>query len=235
MSWQPEVANLLSVLLILSGLALFGASRLAFGIRVVAVQGLGLGLLPVFAGAAGAHPSAWIMSGAAILLKAVVFPWLLLRAMRQAEVRHEVEPFVGFGLSIWIGIVLLAACVFASRSMAAWPGAPAGLPLPASFFLVLTGFFLITTRLKALTQTIGYLVLENGVFAFGTLLVPEAPRLLELAVLLDVLAAVFIMGIAIFHIHRKFDHIDTNRMNFLRDWRREENRPGARIAPEARP
>ncbi len=222
MNLQPDFMNVLSVLLILCTLALFGASRLSYCIRVAAVQGFVLGLLPVFTSAAGMHPSAWVMSGLAIALKAFVFPWLLLRALRQANIRHEIEPSVGFSWSIWIGILLLAVCVLAGRGMASWPGAPEGLQLPASFFMVLAGFFLIAARRQALTQAVGYLVLENGVFVFGSLLVPEAPRLLELAVLLDLLAAVFIMGIAIFHIHREFDHIDTNRLNFLRDWHRKE-------------
>lgn len=222
MNLQPDFMNALSVIVILCTLALFGASRLAFCIRVAAVLGFMLGLLPVLTGLPGVHPSALIMAGLAIGLKAFVFPWLLLRALRQAAVRHEVEPTVGFSGSVWIGILLLAACVLAGRGMTAWPGAPAGLQLPASCFMVLAGFFLIAARRQALTQAVGYLILENGVFAFGSLLVPEAPRLLELAVLLDLLAAVFIMGIAIFHIHREFDHIDTQRLSFLRDWKREE-------------
>lgn len=222
MNLQPDFMNVLSVLVILCTLALFGASRLAYCIRVVAVQGFVLGLLPIFTGLPGGHPSAWVMSGLAIGLKAFAFPWLLLRALHQANVRHEVEPTVGFSGSVGIGILLLAVCVLAGRGMASWPGAPAGLQLPAAFFMVLAGFFLIAARRQALTQAVGYLVLENGVFAFGSLLVSEAPRLLELAVLLDLLAAVFIMGIAIFHIHREFDHIDTQRLNFLRDWKREE-------------
>jgi hydrogenase-4 component E len=60
--------------------------------------------------------------------------------------------------------------------------------------------------------------MENGIYAFGVGLVEGTPMLLELGILLDVFVAVFVMGIAIFHISREFDHIDTDRMTALRDW-----------------
>ena len=81
----------------------------------------------------------------------------------------------------------------------------------------LVGLFVIISRKKALTQVLGYLVLENGIYAFGVGIAQSAPLIVELGVLLDVFVAVFVMGITIFHINRQFDHIDTDRMAFLRD------------------
>jgi hydrogenase-4 component E len=84
-------------------------------------------------------------------------------------------------------------------------------------FTILTGLFVICSRRKALTQVLGYLVMENGVCVFGSALAVEAPLPVELGVLLDVSVAVFVMGIVIFHINREFDHIDTDRLSILRD------------------
>jgi hydrogenase-4 component E len=67
-------------------------------------------------------------------------------------------------------------------------------------------------------QVLGYLVMENGIYTFGVGLVQGTPMLVELAILLDVFVGVFVMGIAIFHISRAFDHIDTERLRALRDW-----------------
>ncbi|PJC48561.1 MAG: hypothetical protein CO035_02865 [Candidatus Omnitrophica bacterium CG_4_9_14_0_2_um_filter_42_8] len=72
--------------------------------------------------------------------------------------------------------------------------------------------------MKALTQIIGYLILENGIYFFGSILLGEQPLLVELAVLLDVFVAVFVMGIAVFHINREFDHIDTHKLSELKDY-----------------
>ena len=70
----------------------------------------------------------------------------------------------------------------------------------------------------ALTQVQGYLVLENGVYAFGVAMAQEMPVSVELGILLDVFVGVFVMGIIIFHISREFEHLETDRLSDLKDW-----------------
>jgi hydrogenase-4 component E len=91
------------------------------------------------------------------------------------------------------------------------------LVLPAALSTILIGLLIITTRRKALNQVIGYLVLENGIYIFGVSMALEEPFVVELGVLLDVFVAVFVMGIAIFHISREFDHIDVDQLTTLKD------------------
>ena len=89
--------------------------------------------------------------------------------------------------------------------------------MPASFATVLTGFLLLTTRIKAITQAIGYLVLENGIFIFGMLLVEAMPFLVEIGVLLDLFVGIFVMSIIIHHINREFASLDTRRLSSLKE------------------
>ena len=89
--------------------------------------------------------------------------------------------------------------------------------LPGALFTILTGLLIIVSRRKALTQVVGYLAMENGVYAFGAALAVEEPLLVEMGVLLDVFVAVFVMGITIYQINREFDHIDTDRLSELKD------------------
>ena len=89
------------------------------------------------------------------------------------------------------------------------------LSLTAAFFMMFTGLFLIIARRKALTQVLGFLVLENGIYAFGLTVVGHIHWLVELGVLLDVFVAVFIIGIAIDHISREFDHINVDQLDQL--------------------
>jgi len=91
------------------------------------------------------------------------------------------------------------------------------LAMATSFFCVFSGLFLITSRRKAITQVLGYLSLENGIYVFGIVFVRHQPLLVEMGVLLDLIVGVFVMGIAIFHISREFDHIDVDRLNELKD------------------
>jgi hydrogenase-4 component E len=88
--------------------------------------------------------------------------------------------------------------------------------IPVALSTILTGLFLVVSRRKALNQVIGYLVFESGIYMFGITAVGEIPFLVELGVLLDVFVAVFVMGIAMNHINREFDHLDADQLSSLK-------------------
>lgn len=206
----------LIVLLILTNLVLIGSSRLSACIRIVALQGILLGILPGLVGAGQITLRVILLSAITVVLKGMVFPWLLLRSMRASSARREMEPFIGYSTSMLISVGLLA--------LAMWMGSHLPLPIPLksplvvplSLFTIMVGLLAIVSRKKALSQVLGYLVMENGIYAFGLALALQEPLLVELGTLLDVFMAVFVMGIAIFHINREFDHIDTDLLSTLK-------------------
>ncbi len=89
--------------------------------------------------------------------------------------------------------------------------------VPVALSTVMIGLLVLTTRSKAITQVVGYLILENGIYVFGLSQVERVPFLVEVGVLLDIFVAVFIMGIVVFHINREFDSLDSARLTELRD------------------
>ncbi len=208
--------DMVMILLILTNFLLLGSSRLGMCIHVVAVQGVLLGILPLVSNVPTHEPHILITAIGAMILKGGVFPWLLFRTLRQADVRREVEPFVGYSSSLLAGVValLISLWVDTRLSIAAVSAAP--LAVPVSFFTILVGLFLLMARKKALTQVLGYLVLENGIYAFGTTAAPHLPFSVEIGVLLDVWVAVFAMGIATYHINHEFDHTDVDQLNRLK-------------------
>jgi hydrogenase-4 component E len=212
-----SLSNLLVILLVLANFQMLGTSRIAQCVRMVALQALLLGVFPLLRQFGGLTAEVIVVAAASTLLKAVVLPAMLGRAMRAAEVRREVEPMVGFTVSLLAGIALLAASV-ALGARLELPG-PIASPffVPVALFTILVGLFVVVTRRKAITQVIGYLAMENGIYAFGLATAVRAPLLVELGVLLDIFAAVFVMGIAILHIRREFDHIDTDRLTMLKE------------------
>jgi len=209
-------ADLILIFLILSNLALLGLSRLGTCIRVVAVQGVALGLLPLFLKESGPGLHLMLFSAVLIGLKGIVFPWVLTKTLRGIRIQREIEPFVGYGASIVLGTAALVLSIWLGSRLPLPVPIRSGLIVPAAFFTIMSGLFLIIARKKALTQVLGYLVLENGIYAFGAALAENQPVLFELGILLDVFMAVFVMGIAIFHINREFDHIDTDKLSGLR-------------------
>ncbi len=211
-----NAVDIVLIFLVLTNLMLLGLSRLGACIRTVAVQGMALGLLPLLLDGGTAEPHRMAFAAAIIFLKGGVFPWMLMRTLREVNTQREVEPFVGYGKSIVLGTVALVVCIWLGSRLPLPEPAMSSLIVPVAFFTIMSGLFLIVSRRKALTQVLGYLVLENGIYAFGVALVDKQPVLVELGILLDVFVAVFVMGIAIFHINREFDHIDTDKLSGLR-------------------
>jgi hydrogenase-4 component E len=213
---MPALLGTIHAFGLLSCFALLGTSRIGACIRWLSFQGILLGLVPLAVHDGEVTVRLATLAAANIGLKGIVFPFLLLRLRARADFNREVEPFIGFIGSLLFGVLALGlAGWLALRLSPDLKQAPFAL-LEAAVFLILVGLFLIIARRKALMQVIGYLVLENGIFVFGVITVVETPLLVELGVLLDAFVAVFVMGIAIFHINREFGSIDVDRLSALR-------------------
>src|SRR5882672_9350408 len=183
------VADPLLVVLLLVNFFMLGTSRLRALINGSAAQGVLLALLVV------------AVHGEVTL---------------QATTR-EIEPVIGFVPSLLLGGLGTGLSVVFARTLPLAPEHVGSLLVPASLATAFTGFLLLATRRKAITQVVGYLALENGVFVMGLTLVEAMPLLVETGVLLDLVVAIFVMGIIIEHISREFSSIDTTRLSSLKE------------------
>jgi hydrogenase-4 component E len=213
---MAKAIDMVMILLIFSNLVAMGSSRLRMCIQTVAMQGVLLGLMLFIMENKDLSLHLAVFAVAIIVLKAVVFPYMITRAMREVDRGREIEPFVGYGASLLSGPLVLIGCIWISSRFTPPMEMVSWLVVPAAFFTIATGLFLIIARKKAVMQVLGYLVLENGIYAFGLPIAREQPFIVELGILLDVFVAVFVMGIMVFHINREFDHIDTDRLSNLK-------------------
>lgn len=215
---MQAAADAILVVVLLLNLFVLGSSRIRTIIYTVAAHGVILSLLPLlFHPGLGAREI--IVSVGALVLKGVTIPRMLLRAMADLPIRREIEPIVGFKASLLLGALATAASIYLSTllPLVESDGASGRMLVAASFSTVLTGFLLLTTRMKAITQVLGYLVLENGIYIFGVLLLRSTPFLVEVGVLLDLFVAIFVMGIIVNHISREFTSISTEHLSALKD------------------
>ena len=213
------MTSLLSTLvaaLLLINLVALGTSRIGTVVRAVALQGVLLGLLAL-AAHGGVSWRVLALALASSVLKGWLIPLILFRALRQVEIKREVEPSLGLLPSLLLGALATVLAVAAGSRLPLAEGALAPLLIPASLATVAAGFILLTTRLKAISQVLGYLVLENGIFIFGLLLVDAMPFLVEAGVLLDLFVGIFVLSIIIHHINREFASLDTRRLSLLRE------------------
>jgi len=204
---------------VLTNFAVLGISRITACVRMLAVQGALLGMLSVAVERPVSLHSIALGTGT-VVVKALVLPWFLRWAMREASVRREVEPAIGYMASLLLGAVVTGLSFgVANRLSALGMGqeSSVGLLVPIALATLLSGLLVLITRSKAITQVVGYLMLENGVYLFGLTLVERISFLVEVGVLLDVFVAVFIMGIVVFHINREFDSISAENLVELRE------------------
>ena len=210
-----SLADQFLVLCLLINFAVLGTSRLNFSVRAVALQGVVLGILPALV-----HPFSWHLAFivvSIILAKGVLIPYLIIRAIKKAEIEREFQPFVGYIPSLVLGALFTSlAFIFAAKLPLA-PEHEGLLVVPAAIATLMCGFLILMGRRKAISQVIGYLLMENGIFMFGLLLADAMPVMVEAGALLDLLVGIFVMGIVINHISREFSSIDTSRLSALRE------------------
>ena len=213
---MPAIFDPLLVFILLLNLFVLGASRLRAVIAASALQGICLGILAILAHAE-ITAEVVIVGLVAIGLKAVLIPRLLYKAMRDVAIARDVEPLIGLIPSLVIGAVGTACSVIFSQTLPVAPAFEGSLIMPASFATVLTGCLVVVTRRKAITQVVGYLILENGIFIMGLGLLDAMPFLVEVGVLLDLFVAIFVMGIIINHVSREFTAKDAADLTSLKE------------------
>jgi hydrogenase-4 component E len=150
-------------------------------------------------------------------IKGFVIPQLIFRALREVHVEWTVETLVGFIPSLLIGAIGTGLALEFAGTLPVRSEHNSLLIVPTSLATVFCGFLLLVTRRKFITQVLGYIVLENGIFIFGLLLVEAMPMLVEVGVLLDLFVGVFVMGILIYHVSREFPSASSEHISALRE------------------
>ncbi|RMF43760.1 MAG: hydrogenase [Planctomycetota bacterium] len=216
------------VIAVLLNFYILSVSRLKMLIVVVAIQGVILGLMyPIvhqgFAPTAEAGldliPLVRLLALtiAIIAIKGSLIPVMLNRAVLLADIRSTVTSVIGFVPSLLIGGVGAAIVFVFAQQLPVSPDHHSPLLIPTSLTTVLTGFLILVTRREALAQVLGYIVMENGIFIFGLLLIEAVPILVELGVVLDLFVGVFVMGIIVHHVSRAFPEASTEHLASLKE------------------
>jgi hydrogenase-4 component E len=211
-----DLLNLLIGLAMGLNLVALGTSRLPSLIRVAALQGMMLGIMPLLI------EHEWrvmvlVIAVATVIMKGIVIPSLLHRAMRTANIDRDLNPLIGFLPSLLLGAAGMIGAVVLAHRLPLLPEHRESLLVAGSLASVLTGLLLLIGRSKAISQVCGYLILENGIYLFGLLLIHSTPLLVEGGILLDLTVAVFVTGIIVDRIQRAFDSLDTRKLTVLRE------------------
>jgi hydrogenase-4 component E len=187
-------------------------------VRLLACQGVALAAIPLTEGIYESD-AALVMVGAVVLvLRAVALPGLLGRAVGTEEAeRRESTPLVNTTSSLLITAVLTVLAYAVTRPIIALDPSPATRAAPAAFAVILIAVFVMVSRRRAVSQAVGFMMLDNGIAATAFLITSGVPLIVELGVSLDVLFAVLVMGLLTGHMRLAFGGTDLDQLRELRD------------------
>jgi len=207
--------DLLTAAAAIVGVWMCGVTRIEGMLWGLAVQTSLLGLVAVFRGMEFHAPAYYVLAAVVIAIKAIPIPYFLSWIAGRVGIQRDRGTVLAPHIALLVGCAALAAGYFLTRRVvgldADHPGA-AGMALAHLF----VGMLLMLTRRLAITQVIGFLVLENGIFLYALTQTHGMPLMVEMGVVLDVMVGVMVAGLVIFRMKGSFEHIDVTALRGLR-------------------
>jgi len=212
-----NIINGLAVAIFLTTFIIVAHTRLYPWVSTYAIQSLALGLLAAAVAYFTNSPHIYIVATLAIAIKSVIIPRFLRYTMDRIRVDKEVEMLVNVPASLLISGGLAILSYFITEPIVVQGNVITKNCLAISIAVVLIGFFIMITRRKAITQIMGLMVMENGLFLAAIATSYGMPLIVEIGVFFDILVGVLIMGVFAFQINRTFETVDTGILRRLRD------------------
>lgn len=212
----PKLVNLLSFIFLGTTFLLIVRRNLAGQVRLFAVQSIVLAVLAALVAGFTRSLELFAVAIAVVLLKGVVIPRVLNRAVTRIGLQRSAAPYLETPASLAICGLLVLLSFYVMAPLTDTNRLPTADAIPLAFAGVLIGIFITIIRRRALTQILGFLMLENGIFLLALLATYGVPFIVELGVFLDVLVAVLIMEVFIYKIKENFDSIEVDQLGKLK-------------------
>lgn len=155
------------------------------------------------------------LAGIVLLIKAVFIPIFLAWSAHRLKIPRDTCATLPPTVTLLLGAGALGVGYFLAPQFAVTAMGNSGAAGMALTLLII-GMMLMITRRLALSQLVGFLVLENGIFLYGLTQTHGMPMLLEMGIVFEVLVGVLIAGFVIFRLNRSFEHIDVTDLRGLR-------------------
>ena len=211
-----QIIMLLAALMLVMQLLLVVQQMLLTNVRLFALQSLMLSAIAAVVAYYYNATHIYIVAVLTLVGKVIFLPWLLNRLVRRINIVQEIEPLFNAPTSMLIcgGLTLLGYLVARPFTTLHKLG---NNTLAIAITLLLTGFFLMINRRKAITQVLALLTMENGVMLAAVALTTYGmPLVVELGIFFDVMVAVMVLGILVYRIRETFASMDTSKLNQLK-------------------
>jgi hydrogenase-4 component E len=217
---QPELASQLITLLaagmLVIQLLMVVQGMLLTNIRLFALQSLMLAAIAAIIAFFHSATHVYVVAGLTLVGKVFFLPWLLNRQVRRMQIDQEIAPLLNSSASMLLcgGFTLLGYVVARPFTSLDKLG---NNTFGVAITLLLTGFFLMFNRRKAITQVLALLTVENGVMLAAVALTTYGmPLVVELGIFFDVMVAVMVLGLLVYRIRETFSSMDVSKLNELK-------------------
>ncbi len=190
--------------------------RISALIRIFRAQSFFLFLYTLYMGLSQTHIDLFIVCGLVLLIKTILIPYVLIRITRRINVEEDLGLVVNPQLSMVIALVMAYLAYLFTHNYMSIADITESAALTISITTLCIGFFIMVSRLKALSQVIGLLVMENAIFLAAGTMAGGMPFFVEIALFFDVFVFVVIIEIFVYKVNRLFTHIDTSKMRSLK-------------------
>ncbi|MFM0176856.1 formate hydrogenlyase [Paraburkholderia aspalathi] len=215
--FATQIVNFLAAILLLLSFAMLSQRRILSLIHLYTLQGLTLVSANVILGYVTADVHLYISAALTLVLKVGLIPWILYRLVRRLNVKADVESLLDIPATLLIGIVLVIVAFNVASPISQLASSVARGTLGIALACVLLSFMMMITRAKAISQVIGFLSMENGLFFAAAAATNGMPMIVELGIGLDVLVGILILGVFMFQIREQFDSLDIHHLEKLKD------------------
>ncbi len=214
-----QYIDILAAMILVTAFLIVSSRSLTFYVRLFSLQSFFLALVAFLVAIGYGEMHILIAAILTILVKVAAIPFVLNKITDAIKARKEIDFTINVTVSLLIcgGLVIVADSV-AQPILSAQNGNTLGVSrvLPASIAMILIGLFIMIARKKALTQLIGLLTMENGLFLSGLAITYGMPMIVEVGIFFDILMAALILGVFMFRINRTFESISMDTLRSLR-------------------
>src|SRR3984957_12074837 len=217
LSWDLQLLNTLAALLLLLSFAMLAQRRIVALVNLLALQGTLLFIATLLLAWRTGDHNLYISAGLTLGLKVIFLPWLLHRLIRRLGVYWDTEPLLNITGTMLVGVLVVIFSFGLAQPISALASTATRNSIGIAVAVILIAFLTMITRRKAMSQVVGFLSMENGLF-FGAMSATYGmPMVVELGVALDVLVAMLVLGVFFFQIRDQFDSLDLKNFEALKE------------------
>ena len=215
--FHAQLINLCAAILLLLAFAMLTQRRILSLVNLFAAQGLVLAASTLVVAYSTNQSHLYYSALVTLGLKVLLLPWILHRLIRALNVRWDVETMINIPTTMLIGIGLVIFAFNLATPISQIAGTVTKSTIGIATACILLAFLMMITRRKAVSQVIGFLAMENGLFLAATSATYGMPMVVELGIALDVLVATLLFGVFFFHIRETFESLDIHHLENLKE------------------